>query len=153
MGTATSTEPAGALPERAGGRPPRTVSDAAGRVRFATPALLGSSALAVAVEDAVDAVSGVRQVHAYPRTGNVVVWYDPERCDRTELTEAIGKGLGADPEATSARSPRSADVRSGDLARLVVGGVALAALGFRRYGLRRPRSSPATRSCAARCAR
>jgi cation-transporting P-type ATPase C len=29
-------------------------------------------------------------------------------------------------------------MRSGDLARLVVGGVALAALGFRRYGLRRP---------------
>jgi len=138
MGMATSTEAAGALPERAGGRPPHTVSDAAGRVRFATPELLGSSALAVAVEDAVDAVSGVRQVHAYPRTGNVVVWYDPDRCDRTELTEAIGKGLGADPEATSARSPRSADVRSSELARLVVGGVALAALGFRRYGLRRP---------------
>ncbi|MDT7664067.1 MAG: manganese-transporting P-type ATPase, partial [Pseudonocardiales bacterium] len=75
---------------------------------------------------------------AYPRTGNVVVWYDPERCDRTELTEAIGKGLGADPEATAARTPRSADVHSSDLVRLVVGGAALAALGFRRYGLRRP---------------
>ncbi|MDT7631563.1 MAG: manganese-transporting P-type ATPase, partial [Pseudonocardiales bacterium] len=68
----------------------------------------------------------------------VVVWYDPERCDRTELTEAIGKGLGADPEATAARTPRSADVHSSDLVRLVVGGAALAALGFRRYGLRRP---------------
>jgi len=123
---------------RAGEQPPRIVSDAAGRVRFATPALTGSPALAVAVEDAVDAVAGVRQVHAYPRTGNVVVWYDADRCDRTELTEAIGKGLGADPGATAARTPRSADVRSTDLARLVVGGAALAALGFRRYGLRRP---------------
>jgi len=118
--------------------PPRIVSDAAGRVRFATPELTRSPALAVAVEDAVDTVSGVRQVHAYPRTGNVVVWYEPERCDRTELVEAIGKGLGADPEATANRSPRSADVRSTELVRLVVGGVALAALGIRRYGLRRP---------------
>jgi cation-transporting P-type ATPase C len=116
----------------------RSVSDAAGRVRFATPGLLGSPALAVAVEDAVDPVAGVRQVHAYPRTGNVVIWYDPARCDRAELLEAVGKGLGADPEATAARTPRSADVHHGDLVRLVVGGVALAGLGIRRYGLRRP---------------
>jgi manganese/zinc-transporting P-type ATPase C len=114
------------------------VSDAAGRVRFAVPELTGSPPLAVAVEDAVDAVAHVRQVHAYPRTGNVVVWYDPECCDRTELVEAIGKGLGADPEATAERTPRSADVRNADLVRLVAGGVALAALGVRRYGLRRP---------------
>jgi cation-transporting P-type ATPase C len=114
------------------------VSDAAGRIRFATPELTGSSALAVAVEDAVDAVPHVRQVHAYPRTGNVVVWFDPQRCDRTELVEAIGKGLGADPQATAERTPRSADVSNGDLVRLVVGGVALAGLGLRRYALRRP---------------
>lgn len=114
------------------------VSDAAGRVRFAAPSLTGSSALAVAVEDAVDPVTGVRQVHAYPRTGHVVVWCDPSRCDRTELREAIDKGLRADPEATAARTPRSADVAAGDLVRLVVGGAALAALGARRYVLRRP---------------
>ncbi len=116
----------------------RCVSDAAGRARFVAPALRRSPALAVAVEDAIDAVTGVRQVHAFPRTGNVVVWFDPDRCDRGELLEAIDKGLGADPEATAARSPRSADVRNGDLVRLVAGGVALAALGVRRYGLRRP---------------
>lgn len=124
-------------------------SDAAGRVRFITPDLTGSPALAVAVEDAVDAVAGVRQVQAFPRTGNVVVWYDRGRCDRGELLEAIGKGLGADPSATAARTPRSADVSNGDLARLVVGGFALAALGFRRYGLRRPPLlGPASRTVA-----
>jgi cation-transporting P-type ATPase C len=100
--------------------------------------LCGRPAIAVAVEDAVDAVAGVRQVHAYPRTGSVVVWYAPGRCDRVELLEAIGKGLAADPEATSARAPRSADVRTGELVRLAVGGLALAVLGFRRYALRRP---------------
>jgi cation-transporting P-type ATPase C len=114
------------------------LSDAAGRVRFGTPGLRGKPALAVAVEDNVDTVTGVRQVHAYPRTGNVVVWYDAARCDRTELLEAIGKGLGADPEATASRTPRSADVRNGDLVRLSVGALALAVLGVRRYGLRRP---------------
>jgi cation-transporting P-type ATPase C len=115
----------------------RTVSDAAGRVRFATPGLRHAPALAVAVEDALDAVAGVRQVHAFPRTGNVVVWFAPG-CDRAELREALGKGLGADPQATADRTPRSADVHNGELVRLVAGGVALAALGVRRYGLRRP---------------
>jgi manganese/zinc-transporting P-type ATPase C len=114
------------------------ISDAAGRVRFATPSLTGSPALAVAVEDAVDLVAGVRQVHAFPRTGHVVVWCDPSRCDRAELREAIDKGLRADPEATVAASPRSADVAGGDLVRLMVGGAALAALGTRRHVLRRP---------------
>ncbi|MGH8602054.1 MAG: hypothetical protein ACREXR_04545 [Gammaproteobacteria bacterium] len=50
-----------------------TVSDAAGPGPFFRPALLHQSALAVAVEDAVDAVAGVRRIYAYPRSGNVVV--------------------------------------------------------------------------------
>ena len=114
------------------------MADAAGRVRFTSAELRGRPALAVAVEDAVDGVPGTRQVHAYPRTGSVVVWYHPRRCMRAELVAAIEKGLSSDPGAARGRTPRSADMRSGDLARLVVGGLALAALGFRRYGLRRP---------------
>jgi cation-transporting P-type ATPase C len=114
------------------------VSDAAGRARFVDPRLQGRSARAVAVEDAVDHVPGVRQVHAYPRTGSIVVWYDAARCARAELLAAIEHGLDADPKAVATRTPRSADVSNADLVRLVVGGIALAALGFRRYGLRRP---------------
>jgi cation-transporting P-type ATPase C len=114
------------------------VADAAGRVRFDCPGLRGRPALAVAVEDAVDGVPGTRQVHAYPRTGSVVVWYHPSRLIHAELVAAIEAGLSADPGAVTGRTPRSADAGNGDLVRLVVGGAALAALGFRRYGLRRP---------------
>jgi cation-transporting P-type ATPase C len=114
------------------------VADAAGRVRFTSPELRGRRALAVAIEDAAGRVAGVRQVHAYPRTGSIVVWYHLGRCDRDELLAGIGAGLAANPKLTVGRTPRSADVSSGDLARLVVGGLALAALGVRRYGLRRP---------------
>jgi cation-transporting P-type ATPase C len=114
------------------------VSDAAGRIRYVAEAMRGSFGLTVAVEDAVDAVAGVRGVHAYPRSASVVVWYDPHRCEHAELLEAIGKGLGADPAATAHRRPRSAELRVGQLVRLAVGGVALAGLGIRRYALVRP---------------
>ncbi|WP_410641711.1 heavy metal translocating P-type ATPase [Amycolatopsis sp. lyj-346] len=114
------------------------VSDAGGRARFLGAALRGSRARAVAVEDAADRVTGVRQVHAYPRTGSVVVWYDRRRCDRAELVAAIEDALRTDPAAAVARVPRSAEVGSGDLLRLAAGGLALVLLGVRRYGLRRP---------------
>src|SRR6266702_2950835 len=103
----------------------------------------------VADEAALDRVAGVRQAHAYPRTGSVVVWYDPTRCRGDELMRAINRGLAADPAATAQRTHRSADVRNADLARLVAGGAALALLGVRRYGLRRPALlGPASRTVA-----
>jgi cation-transporting P-type ATPase C len=116
----------------------RLVADAAGRARFVSAGLRSNPVLAVAIEDALDRVTGVRQVHAYPRTGSVVVWHDVTRCQRDELVRAIDRALNADPAATANRTPRSADVRNAHLLRLVVGGAALAVLGVRRYGLRRP---------------
>ena len=131
----------GLLPEVAGEAVPVTVrlrSDAAGRIRYEAPLIVGSAARAVAVEDALDAVPHVRQVHAHPRTGSVVVWCAPERVDRTALLATLERALRADVAAVPSRSPRSADSSTGDLVRLAVGGLALAALGIRRYGLRRP---------------
>jgi cation-transporting P-type ATPase C len=47
----------------------------AGRVRYVADHVRGYPARAVAVEDAIAEVPGVRAVHAYPRTGSVVVWF------------------------------------------------------------------------------
>ncbi|ACV80150.1 heavy metal translocating P-type ATPase [Nakamurella multipartita DSM 44233] len=115
-----------------------TVADAAGRWRLRVPELARSAARAVAIEDAVDGVAGVLAVHAFPRTGSVVVWYRPAALDHHRVRHAIDRALSTDWAAPAPRSPRSADVTSGDIVRMVVGGAALVALGGRRYLLRRP---------------
>lgn len=112
------------------------LSDAGGRIRVHVPWLRSDTPRAVAVEDAVDHVAGVRTVHAYPRTGSVVVWYSPLRCASADLLAAIAAARHAAPAGTSL-VPRSADVRNADVLRIALGGFALTLLGFRRYGLRR----------------
>lgn len=116
----------------------RVLSDAAGRIRFDVPWLKASPGRAVAVEDAVDKVPGVRAVHAYPRTASVVVWVSPKRIDRDLLIEAIGSGSETSWSTVPDRTPRSADIASAEVLRMAVGGAALVLLGFRRYGLSRP---------------
>lgn len=113
------------------------LSDAAGRLRVRVPWLRADTVRAVAIEDAVDLVGGVRMTHAYPRTGSVVVWYSPARCDTAAVLAAIADARHATP-VSSALVPRSADVSNADLLRIAVGGLALVLLGLRRYGLRRP---------------
>ena len=115
----------------------RVLSDAAGRVRFAAPWLVSDVERAVAVEDALDWVHGLRQVHAYPRTGSIVVWYDPRFCHRNAIVEAIESAASGTCEPTG-RTPRSADVHAAEVLRMVAGAVALLLLGGRRYVLRRP---------------
>ena len=114
------------------------VSEAAGRLRVDVPWLRSDFRRAVAVEDAVDRQNGVRTVHAYPRTGSVVVWYAPSRWDRTAVLAAIDSAEQVSAELIPARLPRSSDVRNTDVLRMVVGGAALALLGVRRYVFARP---------------
>lgn len=114
------------------------VSNAAGRLRVRAAWLTHSPGRAVAVEDAVEQVPGVRAVHAYPRTGSIVVWYSPERTDSVAVLRAIGTGASVAGDLAPTRTPRSADESNGDLVRMVVGGAALVLLGTRRYVLRRP---------------
>lgn len=107
-------------------------------MRLIVPAVTGSVARAVAVEDALVAVTGVRAVHVYPRTASVVIWYSPGRVDRSALMEAIASGAATPSTAVVERTPHSADVSNGDILRMAVGGTALLLLGIRRYGFNRP---------------
>ncbi|WP_055399130.1 MULTISPECIES: manganese-exporting P-type ATPase CtpC [unclassified Mycobacterium] len=116
----------------------RVISDAAGRMRVSVEWLRGDSRRAVAVEEGVAAQDGVRVVHAYPRTGSVVVWYSPLRCDRAAVLAAIGSAAHVAAELIPARAPHSSEIRNTDVLRMVVGGAALALLGVRRYVFARP---------------
>ncbi|WP_080739143.1 heavy metal translocating P-type ATPase [Rhodococcoides fascians] len=125
-----------AAPDRADGI--EILSDAAGRMRLRVDWLRSSPGRAVAVEDHVDKIRGVRAVHVYPRTASVVVWYSRTRTDRAELFDAVNAGRSTNWALVPVRSPRSADVTSGDVLRMTIGGAALVLLGFRRYAFRRP---------------
>ncbi|CAM3307075.1 copper-translocating P-type ATPase [Mycobacterium intermedium] len=114
------------------------VSDAAGRMRVRVPWVRSDSRRAVAVEEAVAKENGVRVVHAYPRTGSVVVWYSPKRCDRAAVLAAIGRAAHVAAELIPARAPHSSEIRNSDVLRMVIGGAALALLGVRRYVFARP---------------
>lgn len=117
---------------------PQVISDAAGRMRVAVDWVRADSRRAVAVEEAVAKCEGVRVVHAYPRTGSVVVWYSPRRCDRSAVLAAIGDALHVAAELIPARAPHSSEIRNADVLRMVIGGAALALLGVRRYVFARP---------------
>jgi cation-transporting P-type ATPase C len=116
----------------------QVISDAAGRMRVKVPWLRANSRRAVAVEESVDRQHGVRAVHAYPHTGSVVVWYSPKRCDRTAVITAIAEAEHVAAELIPARTPRSSDIRNTEVLRMAIGGAALALLGIRRYGFKRP---------------
>jgi cation-transporting P-type ATPase C len=116
----------------------KVVSDAAGRMRVEVPWVRSHSRRAVAVEEAVDKQHGVRAVHAYPRTGSVVVWYSPTRCDRSAVLAAIASAELLADALIPARTPRSSDIGNTEVLRMAIGGVALALLGLRRYVFKRP---------------
>ncbi|HTQ21184.1 manganese-exporting P-type ATPase CtpC, partial [Mycobacterium sp.] len=116
----------------------QVVSDAAGRMRVRVAWVRCDSRRAVAVEEAVAKCNGVRVVHAYPRTGSVVVWYSPKRCDRTKVLKAISDAAHVAAELIPVRAPHSSEIRNTDVLRMVIGGAALALLGVRRYVFARP---------------
>jgi len=107
-------------------------------MRVKVPWLRSNSRRAVAVEESVDRQHGVRAVHAYPHTGSVVVWYSPKRCDRAAVITAIAEAEHVAAELIPARTPRSSDIRNTEVLRMAIGGAALALLGIRRYGFKRP---------------
>jgi cation-transporting P-type ATPase C len=122
------------------------VSEAAGRMRVVAPWFRLDRVRAVAIEDAVEKVTGVRAVHAYPRTASVVVWYSPRRCDTAEVLDTIAAARQVPAALVPVRPPHSADIRNADVVRMAVGAIALALLGIRRYGFgRAPLLGPTSR--------
>ncbi|WP_173008553.1 cation-translocating P-type ATPase [Mycolicibacterium sp. P1-18] len=108
-------------------------------MRVHAPWFRSSVALAVALEDLVEKVPGVRAVHAHPRTASVVVWYSPKRGDASAILEAIATTRTlASTAVVPHRAPHSADVGNADVARMALGGIALLLLGSRRYVFGRP---------------
>jgi cation-transporting P-type ATPase C len=136
----TITDPSRAVSDRAASVDADVIvlSDAAGRIRLHVPWIASNAVRAVAVEESVDMTSGVRAVHAYPRTASVVVWFSPTRCDRHSILTAVLAARAAPAELVPVRPPRSADVANGDVLRMILGGVALVVLGTRRYVFARP---------------
>jgi manganese/zinc-transporting P-type ATPase C len=116
----------------------QVLSDAAGRIRVRVPWIASSAVRSVAVEESVAKAAGVRAVHAYPRTASVVVWYSPKRCERDEILKSIDAARDIRADLLPVRSPHSADVANADVLRMVIGGLALALLGLRRYAFARP---------------
>lgn len=101
-------------------------SDAAGRMRIHTNGFRFDGARAVAIEDAVGKLSGVRTVRVYPRTASVVIRYSPEHCDSAAVLSAISEAVHS-PAASE--PPRSAD--NGGIVGKVVGGIGRTLLGLR----------------------
>ncbi len=87
------------------------VSDAAGRMRVHATGFQFDAARAVAIEDTVSKVAGVKAVCAYPRTASVVIWYTPLRCDTAAILSTIADAEHIPAAAGPARVPHSADPR------------------------------------------
>ncbi|GAB3461541.1 cation-translocating P-type ATPase [Kineococcus endophyticus] len=118
--------------------PLNVLADVPGRARFQADWLRRSPARAVAAEEALDRLAGTRLARAYPVTGNVVVHYDPESLTLDDLLAAVAGVALLPADAEPSRTPRSADVGNGEVARIAVGGAALALLGLRRFAFGRP---------------
>src|ERR1700739_3529230 len=88
------------------------ISDAAGRMRVSVAWVRGHSQRAGAVKGPAPKRRGVRAGHAYPRTGSVVVWSSPRRCDRPSVLAAIGAAADVAAELIHAREPHSSVFRN-----------------------------------------
>ncbi|HVL98356.1 MAG TPA: cation-translocating P-type ATPase [Egibacteraceae bacterium] len=104
---------------------------AAGRARYQLTGLKGASGAAHAVATEVAARPGVTGALAYPRTGNIVVWYDPDQIDPVELGAELERVVAA-AAGGAAVAERGGAAETGEVARLVLGGAVLALLGLRR---------------------
>ncbi|MFI1256431.1 heavy metal translocating P-type ATPase [Streptomyces netropsis] len=113
-------------------------SVAAGRARLTVPWLRARPGSAAQVDERLAGVPGFRALRIFPRTGSVVIWIAQDDLDVARLVAALEE---APPASAPVKATRSLpDSSTGEVARLVVGGVVLALIALRRL-LRRPRLS------------
>lgn len=86
------------------------VSAAAGRMRVQATGFQFDAVGAIAIEDTVGKVTGVRAVHAYPRTASVVIWYSSARCNAAAILSAIADAEHTPAASVPARAPHSAEI-------------------------------------------
>jgi copper-transporting P-type ATPase V len=113
-------------------------SDAAGRMRVHVTGFRIEGVRAVAIEEAVGKLTGVRAVHAYPRTASVVIRYSPALHDTAAVLSAIADAGHIPAASVPARAPRSADIGNGGIVGKVIGGIGRTLLGLRGDVLDRP---------------
>ena len=112
---------------------PTVVSAAAGRMRVHAVGFRHDAARALAIEEMVARVTGVRAVRAFPRTASVVIWYTPADCDTADILSAIGNVENVPAASGSARSSDGPVSRGhGGMPTKIVGGLAQALLIPRR---------------------
>lgn len=85
------------------------VSAGAGRMRVHATGFRFDAVRAVAIEETVGKVAGVRGVQAYPRTASVVIWYSVAHCQTAAVLSAIGDAERIPAASVPARAPRTVD--------------------------------------------
>ncbi|MBS4728402.1 copper-translocating P-type ATPase [Mycobacterium sp. SM1] len=85
---------------------------------------------AVAIEEMVGKLPGVRAVSVYPRTASVVIRYLPEHRDSAAVLSAITEAVHSPAVLAPLRVPRSADTGNGGMVGKVVGGIGRLLLGL-----------------------
>ncbi|BBX73333.1 cadmium-translocating P-type ATPase [Mycobacterium shinjukuense] len=108
------------------------VSAAAGRMRVHATGFRFDAVRAVAIEDTIGRLPGVRAVQAYPRTASVVIWYSRGRCDTAAMLAAIADAAQLPAVTVPARAPHSADIRRVGVVRKVIDWTARTRSGRRR---------------------
>lgn len=101
----------------------RVVSQGGGRMRVLVSDFVMDAARAVAIEETVATVPGIRAVQAYPRTGSVVIWYLPDDCDTAAALSAILDARDVPADSVPARAPYSASVGETGVVARIAGGI------------------------------
>ncbi len=101
----------------------KVVSQGGGRMRVCAKGFEMDSVRAVAIEDTVARVAGVRAVQAYPRSGSVVIWYFPEDCDTAAVVSAIAEARHIRAELVPTRAPYSVSVGETPVVARITGGI------------------------------